>query len=77
MPVADATDVAPASEVASAAAPETAVSATQPANHAIVSEEAEPLDLMSLAGSSVYKRLIPVGIAGAIILALIVYFATK
>jgi carbon monoxide dehydrogenase subunit G len=35
--------------------------------------EPEPLDLMAVAGSSVYKRLIPVAVAGIIALALLIY----
>lgn len=39
-------------------------------------EEAEPLDLMGLAGGSVYKRLAPVAVA-AVVAALIVYYVVR
>jgi len=42
-----------------------------------IPEEATPLNLMSVAGSSVYKRLIPLVGAVAIIVAVIVYFVVK
>ncbi|MEW2548492.1 SRPBCC domain-containing protein [Streptomyces sp. NPDC047002] len=40
-------------------------------------DEPEALDLMGLAGSSVYKRLIPVGIAGAVVVGVIIYFVVR
>ncbi|GAA3713311.1 SRPBCC family protein [Streptomyces tremellae] len=40
-------------------------------------EEPEALDLMGLAGSSVYKRLIPAGVAGAVVVGVIIYFVVR
>jgi carbon monoxide dehydrogenase subunit G len=39
--------------------------------------EAEPLDLMGLAGRSVYKRLIPAAVVGIILIALIVFLIVR
>ncbi len=58
-----------AAPAASAAAPASAAARPAP-EYAPV--ESEPLDLMSLAGNSVYRRLIPV-VAGAIVVGLIGY----
>jgi Uncharacterized conserved protein len=40
-------------------------------------EEAEPLDVLSLAGNSIYKRVIPLVIALVVIVALIVFFVVS
>ena len=46
---------------------------TLPAARPVATAEPEPLDLMSLAGGSVYKRLIPVAVGAVAIVAVIVY----
>lgn len=46
---------------------------TLPTARPAATAEPEPLDLMSLAGGSVYKRLVPVALGAAAILAVIVY----
>lgn len=46
---------------------------TLPLTRPLASAEPEPLDLMSLAGGSVYKRVVPVAVAAAAVLAVIVY----
>jgi hypothetical protein len=40
-------------------------------------DEPEALDLLALAGGSVYKRLIPVGIGVAAVAAVIVWFVAR
>ncbi|MFJ7238813.1 SRPBCC domain-containing protein [Streptomyces olivaceus] len=40
-------------------------------------EEPEALDLIGLASNSVYRRLIPVGIAGAVVVGVIIYFVVR
>ena len=58
----------------SAATDEAPAAAAQPSPvRRIVTPEPEPLDLMSVAGSSVYKRAIPPAIAAVIALALIIW----
>ena len=47
----------------------TGASGTRPAAQA---EEAEPLDVLSLAGTSIYKRLVPLAVALVVIIAVIV-----
>ncbi|MCA1217745.1 SRPBCC family protein [Streptomyces sp. 8L] len=49
----------------------------RPARTSGTDEEPEALDLMSLAGSSVYKRLIPVVIVAAIVIAAIIYLIVR
>ncbi|MGQ4510923.1 SRPBCC domain-containing protein [Streptomyces sp. DW26H14] len=51
--------------------------AARPARTTGTDEEPEALDLMSLAGSSVYKRLIPVVIVAAIVIAAIIYLIVR
>ncbi|GGN71179.1 carbon monoxide dehydrogenase subunit G (CoxG) family protein [Actinoplanes lobatus] len=70
-PVAEA--AAPVAEPVPAAAP-----ATGPAPVA-VKETAEPeaLDLLAVAGGSVYKRLIPVGIGVAVLAAVVIWFVAR
>ncbi len=62
-----------------ASAPTTTAS-EQPATGARViapAAEAEPLDVLSLAGGSIYKRLIPVVIAAVVIIAIVVYLVVS
>ncbi len=61
-------DVAAASATTASDAAET--SAT-PQRRAVPPREAEPLDLMELAGDSVFKRLAPVGAVAAVLLVLV------
>jgi hypothetical protein len=42
-----------------------------------VQEEAAPLNLMSVAGGAVYKRLLPLVIVVAVVVALAIYFAVR
>jgi hypothetical protein len=44
---------------------------------ATTSDEPEALDLMALAGGSVYKRAIPLGIGAAVVAAVIVWFVAR
>ncbi|GGN23931.1 carbon monoxide dehydrogenase subunit G [Actinoplanes campanulatus] len=74
-PVAE-TPAPAASSVAETPAPAAEVAA--PASVA-VKEEAEPeaLDLLAVAGGSVYKRLIPVGIGVAVAAAVVIWFVAR
>ena len=56
-----------------AAAPADAPVLTLRPTRPVVTAEPEPLDLMSLAGGSVYKRLIPVALGAAAIVAVVIY----
>jgi carbon monoxide dehydrogenase subunit G len=59
-----------AAAVASASAPSTAAA---PAYRDLsADDDPEPLDLMAVAGGSVYKRLIPVGIAAALVVVAVI-----
>jgi hypothetical protein len=66
----------PASGAASAAEPgRTATEAAAGSGGAAADDDAAPLDLMAVAGGSIYKRVIPVAIVlVVIIVALVVYF---
>lgn len=72
-----------ATESATGASTPTVGSNTQqlngtPASQVIVPErEAQPLNLMSVAGGTIYKRLIPVVVVIVIIVALIIYFLVR
>ena len=56
-----------------AAEPAPGAVTTLPTPRPVATAEPEPLDLMSLAGGSVYKRLIPVALGAAAIVAVIIY----
>ncbi|MEU3978850.1 SRPBCC family protein [Streptomyces sp. NPDC026672] len=56
--------------------PERAVPAARPAAAREDEDEGEPLDLMRLAGKSVYKRLIPVA-AGAVVVGVVIYLLVR
>ncbi|GAA0470049.1 carbon monoxide dehydrogenase subunit G (CoxG) family protein [Actinoplanes capillaceus] len=65
-----------ASPVAETPAPTAEAAAPAPV---AVKEEAEPeaLDLLAVAGGSVYKRLIPVGIGVAVVAAVVIWFVAR
>jgi len=70
----------PAEEKATEPTGETTAAAKPAAAGARVitpAEEAEPLDVLSLAGNSIYKRAIPLVIALVVIIALIVFFVVS
>jgi carbon monoxide dehydrogenase subunit G len=71
----------PAGLEAAAEAAAAAGGAAAPAvsgHRVIVSEtEPEPLDLMSIAGSSIYKRAIPVAIGAAVVVAVVIYLIVR
>ncbi len=75
------TATAPATATADEPAPApTTTASEQPAAGARViapAAEAEPLDVLSLAGGSIYKRLIPVVIAAVVIIAIVVYLVVS
>ncbi|WP_430782704.1 SRPBCC family protein [Actinoplanes sp. G11-F43] len=63
---------------APAAAPVTKPAATATAERTIESEEPEPLDLLEVAGGSIYKRLIPVAVGTVLVVgAVIVWFVAR
>ncbi len=65
-------------EGAEAVAPVGEVATPTSGHRVIVSEtEPEPLDLMSIAGSSIYKRAIPVAIGGAVVVAIVIYLIVR
>ncbi|MEV5410017.1 SRPBCC family protein [Thermopolyspora sp. NPDC052614] len=74
------TSTATSDEPPSAATTTTTTTPKQPATGARViapAAEAEPLDVLSLAGGSIYKRLIPVAIAAVVIIAIVVYLVVS
>jgi carbon monoxide dehydrogenase subunit G len=68
---------APAAASASADAP--AAKPEQAAGARVITPEteAEPLDVLSIAGNSIYKRLIPVAIALVVVIAIVVYLVVS
>lgn len=70
-------DAAPASAAGETTAP-TAPAATTTVARKIESAEAEPLDLLEVAGGSIYKRLIPVAVGAVVVVgAVIVWFVAR
>ena len=52
-------------------------SAGRSASQAVAADEPEALDLLAVAGSSVYKRLIPAGVVVAVVIAVIVWLVGR
>ncbi|MBW6434285.1 SRPBCC family protein [Actinoplanes hulinensis] len=77
-PVAEAAAIEEAAPVVEAGTPAAEPPAPAPASVA-VKETAEPeaLDLLAVAGGSVYKRLIPVGIGVAVVAAVVIWFVAR
>ncbi|HWS31262.1 MAG TPA: SRPBCC family protein [Actinoplanes sp.] len=67
-----ASDAAPAGASAEAAPAKAAPAATATVERKIESVEAEPLDLLEVAGGSIYKRLIPVAIGAVVVVGAVV-----
>ncbi|SDT49291.1 SRPBCC family protein [Actinoplanes derwentensis] len=74
-------DVAPAAaapDAVSEVAPAGRTAATVTAERTIESAEPEPIDLLDVAGGSIYKRLIPVAIGAVVVVgAVIVWFVAR
>lgn len=69
---------APATTPAPTPAPVTsAPSGSSPRAEAEREDDSAPLDLMGLAGASVYKRLIPVGVAALVVAAVVVFLVVR
>jgi hypothetical protein len=66
--------VRPSRSAEAETAPESA--SAQAARQPEPAEEGEPLDLMRLAGTSVYKRLIPVAV-GAVVVGVVIYLLVR
>jgi carbon monoxide dehydrogenase subunit G len=81
-PPADTTEAAaPADDGAAAAAPAPAVSDPAPGpaqqRHVVSDSDVAPLDLMAVAGSSLYKRAVPLAAVVLALLGVIIYFARR
>jgi carbon monoxide dehydrogenase subunit G len=68
---------APAAASASADAPTAKPEQGTGARVITPETEAEPLDVLSIAGNSIYKRLIPVAIALVVVIAIVVYLVVS
>jgi carbon monoxide dehydrogenase subunit G len=73
------TPAAPSPAPTTTAAPTTAQGAeeTQTGRVIVPERDAEPLNLMSIAGGSIYKRLIPLIVVVVVVVALIIYFVVR
>jgi carbon monoxide dehydrogenase subunit G len=69
-------DIASASAASPMVAPTAATPAVPEANR-FNDSEPEPLDLMGLAGGSIYKRVVPLVVAAVVVVAVIVYVVAR
>ncbi|SNY54432.1 SRPBCC family protein [Paractinoplanes atraurantiacus] len=68
---------APTSAAAAVATPAAVDSGVAPASSSAATAEAEPLDLLELAGGSIYKRLIPVAVGAVVVGAVIAWVVAR